>query len=231
MLAITVFAGVSRGQTMAAKNHRVSAATTSDPCTSNLNSVCALVDSSVDSLVNADVLQLSQGALALDALPENEESPPVPPLLVSRSANASPARAHPGAGAAGIRPLASQPSHPVAVSPATLFPATTYDAEPDPLGLNQLRERNRWRASWRQRKQARRDQVDEGQTNSSRQLGISGFAEASGRVTKMPTQSQWAWPEHPRSSTRRRPRTGWKRTAEPGQSRATPWGSYVHPGP
>lgn len=234
MLAIAGFAGVARGQTAPAQNPRVSAATnvdgTSDPCASNLNSVCALVDSSVDRRVNADVLQLSQGAVALDPLPEDELAPIAPPP-VSRSAHASPGSTQPGASVVSDSlPLASEPSDPVAAPPVTLFPVTTYDAEQNPLSLNALRERKRMRASQRQPEQARRNQVDGPQSNSTQQLRASGIA-ANRLATKMPTQTESAWLEHPRSRPRRRPRTTWKRTAEPGQSLATPSGGYFNGGP
>jgi hypothetical protein len=234
MLAIAGFAGLARSQTAPAKNPRTSAATnvdgTSDPCTSNLNSVCALVDSSVDRRVNADVLQLSQGALALDPLPQDELAPVAPPP-VSRSANASSGSAQSKAGAVSVRlPLASELSDPVAVPPVIVFPVAAYDAEPDSLSLNALRERKRLRASLRQREQSRRDQVDGPQTNSTRQLRASGIA-ATRPVTKIVTQAEPVWPEHPRSWPRRRPRTVWKRTAEREQSRATPPGGYLHVGP
>ncbi len=231
MLAIAVFAGVARGQTVPAKNPRISAATnvdgTSDPCTSNLNSVCALVDSSVDRRVNADVLQLSQGAVALDPLGEDELAPVASPP-VSRSANVSRGSAQPGANAMSVRlPLASELSDPVAAPP----PVTTYDAEPDPLSLNALRERKRSRANQRQREQARRNQVDGAQANASQQLRASGIVAANRPAKKIPTQAEPAWLEHSRSQPRRRPRTVWKRTAEPGQSRVTPSGGYFNGGP
>ena len=82
------------------------ASAASDPCSSDAHVLCALVDASVDRSIRADVLEFSQGAVALQAIPGAYErsQPATRPATASSAVRAR----HPGRQPLTRRNLGSQ---------------------------------------------------------------------------------------------------------------------------
>lgn len=132
---------------------------TQDSCLSNLNSVCALVDRSIDSGVHADVQELSQGAFALQPLPATERLPLTPRFSATTIASArnSHSTRDPGA--------QNQPGTNESSSTIAGFPLRMTDSSPTArviengslnAGALALRERRSLQSIWQQPDRTRR---------------------------------------------------------------------------
>ena len=138
------------------------ASAASDPCSSDVHVLCALVDASVDRSIRADVLEFSQGAVALQAIPGAYErsQPATRPASASSAVRAG----HPRPAAVD----AAQPSVHSAVLPSS-SPPQIGDSSPPAAEVREeslnsralrLREQKSSRPVWREREAANRPLVE-----------------------------------------------------------------------